>query len=300
MNRPYWNWLLGIVTTMSLATPALAGDGVIEINAAAAAAGGVSSTDTPGYPVTLVAGTSYRLASDLRVSNGNLTVVEGVVPQSFGFPNSNGSIKLDLNGFSIRCFVGVIGIPGQSCNGNGIGIDFSDINGAVVQNGMVRGMGSHGILLGENARVENVEVINNDDFQGGNTAGIRCGNTCTIKDSVASLNGRYGFFTGNNSSILDSRAEGNEQGGIRVGSYSLLTRNVVYDNGYQGIQDSGYSMLLQNQISQNGSYGIDSLIGAIFTYGHNTLVGNNSGGAQVDGFGRQIESNFCQTNTICP
>lgn len=304
MKRPDWRRWMGMLTAVGaigLASPAFAGDGVIEINQAAAIAGGVTPGDAPGFPVTLVAGSSYRLTSDLRISDGDLTVVEGVLPTALGFPNSNGSIKLDLNGFSIRCFVGVIGLPGQSCNGNGTGVDFSAITGAVVMNGMVRGMGDDGILLGNDGRVENVEAIDNGDFGDGNKAGIRCGNSCTVKNSVASRNGRYGIFTGAHSIIEGNRVVQNEQDGIRNGSYSVVRQNTVYDNDYSGITDTGNSTYLHNNISQNGSYGINSLIGANFTYGHNTFVFNNGGGSQVEpAFGVQIESNYCQANLACP
>jgi hypothetical protein len=52
-------------------TLAPADDGVIEIDAARAAAGGVTSGDTPGYPVTIDRGGSYRLTGNLlRENNG--------------------------------------------------------------------------------------------------------------------------------------------------------------------------------------------------------------------------------------
>ncbi len=98
--------ILGAVMAMTATGGAQAGDGVIEINHAAALAGGVTSYDDPGYPVTIVPGASYRLTSDLRVSSENLDVIEGYVPTILGFPSSNGTITLDLNGFSVRCFTG--------------------------------------------------------------------------------------------------------------------------------------------------------------------------------------------------
>ena len=56
-----------VATTLLMTTSAaFAGDGVIEINAAAAAAGGVTATDTPGYPVTIDAPGSYRLTGNLK------------------------------------------------------------------------------------------------------------------------------------------------------------------------------------------------------------------------------------------
>jgi hypothetical protein len=302
MNRSKRHLWLGTLATLAaliLPPAALATDGVIEINQAAALAGGVTSGDAPGFPVTLSVGASYRLTSDLVVGDGDLTVIEGVLPT--GIFSSNGTITLDLNGFAIRCHNNFIIIGGSSCGaGAGIGVDFQEIDGATVKNGTVRNMATHGVLLGDSGTVENLRALDNNSNETGNLAGVYCGSACTIIGSVASGNGRYGFFTGQGSSILDSRVAKNGQSGMRVGSHSLVVRNNVFDNDYQGIVDSGNSTILQNTIGSNGSYGIDSLVGARFAYGNNTLVNNNAGGAQVDGFGTQIDTNFCQTNTVCP
>ncbi len=290
----------GLLASLALTAPAHAVDGVIEVNHAAALAGGVTSADTPGYPVTLTAGASYRLTSDLRTSNGDTTVIEGVVPELFGFANSNGAIHLDLNGFNVRCFLGALVPPGASCDGEAIGIDFSAIKGAVVQNGTVRNLGSDGILLGDAGRVENVVVLESGAGGGGNRAGIRCTGSCEIKDSVAADNATYGIMTGLNSNVVDSRVYDNGSAGIRLGSYSTVRSSVVYSNGGAGILDSGYGLILGNQVSQNSGYGVDSLIGARYVVGNNTFVGNNSSGAQIDAFATQVELNNCQTNTVCP
>ncbi len=301
MKRSRIACLFGAVAALGWSAPSLAVDGVIEINAAAAIAGGVSPGDAPGYPVSLAAGRSYRLTSDLVVSDGDTTLIEGYIPTLINLPSSNGTITLDLNGFSVRCHVGPIHIIGASCDGDGIGIDFSEIRGAVVKNGMVRGMGADGVVLGDAGRVENVHALGNDAYlPSDNAGGIRCGEDCLVANSVASNNGRYGILTGAHSKVMDNRVSENAQAGVRVGSYSLVSGNTIYDNGYFGIVDSGYGMILQNTIGQNGSYGIDSLIGAPYTFGNNTLVGNNGGGAQHDGLGTRIATNFCQTNTICP
>ena len=303
MNRRFQGLFAGcagLLATLTIGTSAHAVDGVIEVNHAAALAGGVTSADAPGYPVTLTAGASYRLTSDLRTSSGDTTIIEGVVPELIGFPSSNGAIHLDLNGFNVRCFLGALVQPGASCDGEAIGIDFSAIAGAVVQNGTVRNMGSDGILLGDAGRVENVVVLDNGAGGGGNRAGIRCLGSCEIKDSVAADNDAYGIMTGLNSNVVDSRVYDNGLAGIRLGSYSTVRSSVVYSNGGAGILDSGYGLILGNQVSQNAGFGVDSLVGARYVVGNNTFVGNNSSGAQFDGFATQVELNNCQTNTVCP
>ncbi len=64
-----------LLAALVLASPAYAVDGVIEINHARALAGGVTATDTAGYPVTIDASGSYRLTGDLVVPDENTTAV---------------------------------------------------------------------------------------------------------------------------------------------------------------------------------------------------------------------------------
>ncbi len=95
---------------LALAGPALAVDGVIEINDAAAQAGDVTSGDLAGYPVTLSQTGSYRLTGDLGVSGTNINVVE----------ITSDNVTLDLNGFTIRCLYVFTPCVG---NGSGVGVD---------------------------------------------------------------------------------------------------------------------------------------------------------------------------------
>ena len=74
-----------------LASPALAVDGVVEINQARAEAGGVTATDTPGFPVTIDQSGSYRLTGNLTVSSATTEAIEV----------RDDRVTIDLNGFSI-------------------------------------------------------------------------------------------------------------------------------------------------------------------------------------------------------
>jgi hypothetical protein len=115
---------------VALATPALAVDGVVEINQTCAVQTGCFREDAPGFPVTITgtAGKSYRLTGDLRVS--------------FTFPASDGllidseAVVIDFNGFTM--FGAVIG----SSTGNGIvggGNDGSLAGHATIKNGSMTG-----------------------------------------------------------------------------------------------------------------------------------------------------------------
>ncbi len=56
---------LYVLVILALAGPALAVDGVIEINQASALAGGVTPGDSPGFPIHLNNSGAYRLTGDL-------------------------------------------------------------------------------------------------------------------------------------------------------------------------------------------------------------------------------------------
>src|SRR5262245_56442078 len=126
-----------IVGSMLLATPALAVDGVIEINQVAVFAGGITPGDTPGFPATLSQAGSYRLTGNLDVTkmqNGN--------PQ----PNSENvtailvaadDVQIDLNGFAIIGPVTCSGNP-TTCtpsSGTGSGIEDQGVHRVTVRNG---------------------------------------------------------------------------------------------------------------------------------------------------------------------
>lgn len=130
-------------------------DGVIEINQTRALTGGVTSVDGPGFPVTVGSG-SYRLTGDLVVANENETAIEVV----------DSYTTIDLNGFRImgpnRCF----GPPSEvvcTAPGSGIGIYADDplAHFTTVKNGVVTGMGSHGIDLNQGSHVEGLLVQSN-------------------------------------------------------------------------------------------------------------------------------------------
>jgi hypothetical protein len=134
-------------------------NGVIEINQARATQGGVTSGDTPGFPVTLRQTGSYVLTGSL--TPGTASAIEII----------SDHVTLDLNGFSI------IGPD----SGSGIGIDASGEN-VVVKNGTVTRMGGSGVVVGLNSRVDGVRAIENRGD------GIRAGDGSVVVDSTAAGN----------------------------------------------------------------------------------------------------------------
>ena len=86
-------YLLPVIALLllALAGPALATDGVAEINHTCAAQTGCFSGDSAGYPVTITQPGSYRLTSNLIVPDENTS----------GILVSTSDVGIDLNNFAI-------------------------------------------------------------------------------------------------------------------------------------------------------------------------------------------------------
>src|SRR5262245_22068895 len=145
-----------VLFVIGLPLSSAAVDGVIEINEASALAGGITSSDTPGYPVTIDAAGSYRLT-------GNLTVSD---PSAGGIVATVEDVTLDLNGFTL------LG-PGS---GTGDGVSATDR--LTVLNGTIRQFGGMGISANAQCRVEGVRLAGNGS--GGALLGaVACSSACT-------------------------------------------------------------------------------------------------------------------------
>ena len=216
--------LLGTVAPLAMAAD------VILIDQNRALSGGVSAQDTPGFPVTLLAG-NYKLMSNLVVPPG----VEGVVMYD--------NVTLDLNGFSIIGPVTCYGNgAGRKCPGAGasIGVQIGGW-GSAVRNGTVRGFAGHGIYAGGTFgnTIESVTVRDN----GG--AGIFVwGADATLTRNIVSGNGAQGV------SLLRAPA--------------LLADMMVINNHDAGIQTSygasaddpiGGGQFRRVLLARNGSWG---------------------------------------------
>lgn len=182
--------LLLLLSLLAFTTPALASDGVFEINQTCAVNTGCFSEDTPGFPVTVNASGSYRLTGHLFVTGANVTVIE----------ITTGDVTLDLNGFSIRClFFG----PPCAGNGTGIGIDADRENNVTVLNGTVRDIAGAAIVVGPGGVVDRVRAIAN-----GSGLNVTQG---YIRDCLAEGNLGAGFFA-SETVVRDSISRNNGTG----------------------------------------------------------------------------------------
>ncbi|MEO8603522.1 MAG: right-handed parallel beta-helix repeat-containing protein [bacterium] len=220
-------------------------DGVIEINQARALAGGVTSGDTPGYPVTISQPGSYRLTGNLTLPNANLD----------GIQVAASAVTIDLNHFTIRgpnTWDG--GVTDCSAGGDGRAV-FADsaYSGVVVSNGAVVGAGFSGVvLLGNNGRIERV-IAEQNCFEG-----LRVGNASLVIDSTSIRNRGYGVTLGPSSRVTGTIANLNHSGGIRTSGTGYLTVEscITNGNGHDGIIAGIRSTIQGNQVANNEVNGI--------------------------------------------
>jgi len=292
-------WIAAL--SVALSAPALAVDGVVEINRARVDQGGITAGDTPGFPATISRSGSYRLTGDLLATSRAVVLVEITAPR----------VTLDLNGFTVGSCVegGLCGIG----SANGIsGPNQSDVRirdghvlgsggicirlgmDAVVEDVHVRGCGRDGILVSSGSRVEGVTAI------GSAEVGIECGSHCTIRDSKAIDNESIGINTGRRSVVQGNVASSNDVGIIASGS--IVRDNDASANDSHGIQSTFLGgLVVDNRMRSNGGCGLYAAGNRGTAYGNNILFQNNGPGdanLQVYG-GTEIATNFCGTNTSC-
>ena len=250
--------------TLALALPALAVDGVLEINQTCAVNTGCFAGDAAGFPVTLplLTGRSYRLTSDLDVGDAN----------SSGLFLGSPHISIDFNGFSLTNTALVAG------TGSGITATLSGIlvPYATIKNGVIRKWGSRGIDLGsaEGVRVENMTVEGTsggaievgDDAQilsnrvsnngGSSSSGIVAGANSLISQNVVSGSGQAGIAGGGGCTISANTVSGSGSTGIAAGDSSTVSGNTAYQNGLDGISAIDGATVSGNTANQNGRHGI--------------------------------------------
>jgi len=251
-----------------LAPPALAADGVTEINQAKAIAGGVVAGDTAGFPVSLSGPGSYVLTSDLTLIDPNLTAIE----------LTGDEITLDLNGFAL---IGPVTCTSAGSNlsclpsGTGQGIAGSDDDFITVRNGQVRGFASTGVRIGDYGRVHGVVAREN----GGD--GFYVGTGSLVRECVAAYNGGDGFEGDTAPIFRQNSSRSNKESGYEGDLGSVYLGNVAYDNGQDGITAlAGTNVIHDNVISNSEANGITSGAGGIVT--RNISRGNSDYGLSLD------------------
>jgi len=210
---------------LALATPALAVDGVLEINDTCALNGGCFPGDLMGYPVTITSPGSFRLT-------GNLTVTD---PLTDAIKVSSDGVSVDLNGF-------VITGPGS---GFPRGVDSTNDN-VKVSNGTIQSMYNAVQLIGEGAHVEGMSLVDNlntglfvgngalvtgNTISGNGHSGVMAGTSCVLTRNAVRNNGLYGISAASGSVVVENTLSGNTEWGLQFNSaYSGYGNNVLTEN----------------------------------------------------------------------
>lgn len=224
--------------------PALASDGVLEINQTCAAGPGCFPGDEPGFPVRIINSGSYVLTGNLVVP----ALVEGITTRlaNTQFPNDI-RLSLDLNGFSISSTTTCSGTPlicspTSQTEGVGVWLRAEDGGAFQLQNGTIQGMA---------------------------LAGAACFPSCIARDLLVSNNGVTGIS--GNGSFRNIAAFKNGQSGINLLSYGTVEGSTSSENGDIGF--SGPGTFIQNAADLNGGSGFEA--------GGSVLIGNYVNGGAV-------------------
>jgi hypothetical protein len=214
---PFASGVAIALSALAASGPAGAVDGVVLITQAKALAGNVTPGDAPGFPVTISAGGSYRLASVLAVPAGtDAIVVNGV------------EVTIDLNGFRIT--------GGGGTKGDGI---LGNQRGLSVKNGTIRRMGGRGISIpaGAFAAIDGMRLEEN-----GSTGVAALGLGARITNSTASMNQGFGILCGTGCYVAGNAVASNGGTGIGAGDGSTILGNSIFSNGAFGITASAFAI----------------------------------------------------------
>jgi parallel beta-helix repeat protein len=220
-------------------------DGVLVINEECAAGSGCFPGDAPGYPVTVTAGGSYLLTSNLQGQTGLA-----------GIELATSDVTLDMNGFQL------IGTSGTLHGITTTNQPLTRSNLRLV-NGVIRNWGGSGVdfAAGQNVFIEDVKSSNN----GGD--GFHSLELTTFTNCVARGNGGDGFRTEGHTAIVRGvLAQSNTQG-IQVGNRSIVVESVSENNAAEGISCADACVIRNNTVGSNQ-------VGIRFNFAGSTLIGN--------------------------
>lgn len=309
---------LGVVAAMCLAPPiAHAADGRVQLNPKVAAAGNLPG-DSAGYPITLSQSGSYVLTENLDLTG------EGDPLNTTAIQVTADWVTIDLNGFSIMgtatCSTTSTTTQAGSTtcsSGTGIGVSAAGREGVTVRNGVVSGMGSHGIALGAGALVDALQLVDNGGdavqvgegsqvldvvVQNAGADGIHCNGVCIVENARIVTVGSDGIEGASGTTgvglLVDGCTVRYADLAAVVGAGAMLVRNcTAWVNGV-GIVSVDRGTLIEGSTAwENNADGIRFELGTL-VYG-NTARGNDSDGIDKypGGFGTLVLENASQLNS---
>lgn len=299
---------IGLVTT-AVSAIASAEDGVLEIHQTCATTGGCFAGDSSGFPVTLATPGSYRLTSNVVVSDADTTAISVAAS----------GVTLDLGGYAIAGPVACTGSSGSTLvctpsagTGTGVTRSTTSITAVTIRNGSIRGMGSRGVSLGEythasalrlNAnRVTGIAVgassiVRDCELTRNGGTALAAGDGSLIARNTATGNGGTSFSTGDGSNVRENTAYDNAGDGILTGFGSLAVGNLSAGNTGDGIQATGSASIQRNTLRTNGGFGLHTVVDLRpSAYRYNTFF-ENVLGSSADSV--NLGANACD-GVACP
>ncbi len=244
------------------AAPLVAGDGVIEINQAAATAGGTTPSDEPGFPITLDTPGSYRLTGNINL------IVPAEVPfheRGTAIEITADDVTLDLAGFHIS----VTDLRSEVGTMSSHAI-FSQNRNVHVSGGSITGHASVE-LEGALSSVQHVRVAQGVITLWGAHGVIRDSSAfhyTRVREGGLMISNQGNRILGDNALIMNSMVEL-----IATGTAALVLGNVAHSLEGALIAESGYA-----------------------AYGRNVLIGTPN----VQGTAFELGTNVCGDDTTCP
>jgi len=278
-----------------LAAAAHATDGVIEINQAKAMAGGVTPGDSPGFPVTISVGGSYRLTSNLDVAAGGQGTPEnlgGIVVQAGAAPKA---VDIDLNGFvllgPVTCTFGMNLSCSANESGSGIGIQDSSQGPLAVHDGTIQGFAGNGIqgapFVNATKRIWNLDLRWNDVG-----ASVYYGRAENVTSSQNRGIGVYAYYS------LLSRILAHQNGGQGIAMAATVVDGCsCVGNAADGIYADYGSVVRNCHLTGNGGYGLSCYSLGKCGYSGN-WIDSNASGTVIDGL--ETGGNVCGGDLTCP
>ncbi|MDJ0836334.1 MAG: right-handed parallel beta-helix repeat-containing protein [Acidobacteriota bacterium] len=221
---------------LAFAMISLPGLAQTDINQTLALAGGITSCDTPGFPVSICDPGSYKLSSNLDTSGLNAIRIE------------SDDVYIDLNGFTILSSITPPTATGITINGGR--------TRTTVVNGTVTGF-IGGLSLFTEVHVEKVNVIGNSGDgilytsgriinctiarNGGNGIKAAFGDSGIIRDNFIRQNTLHGIrqqFT-SGGLILNNHISSNGDVGLGLDTITAYGNNNLFGNNSGGVQVTG-------------------------------------------------------------
>ena len=214
------------VACFAVAGVASADEGVRAINGTCAASG-CWAGDGPGLPVTISKGGGYVLTSDLTSTSYKGTYIQ--IDASH--------VQLDFSGFTVGfCLAGGDCSDTPSGSGPAVSTNDSALN-VTIRNGTVAGTASHGILIRDYSRVENMTVINSESI------GIYAmGRGNIVQNCIVRGAGLHGVY-------------------MNAPGANILNHTVILDSAQYGLFGSAYLTFWGNAFSDNNG-GAEQIGGA--------------------------------------